>query len=158
MESTHEPTARKKYTNLRRSESFRKKMPKEQILTILKSNRESQFFLSSLNYFIDRLKLSGVVFNNIDNFLNHSHDEGLHYEAKVFLMTMTELLNESNPLITIIAETYENDSKCFTNVEEGGLGFDMAIDRRSDAHRYYLETKCWDEELIEDILHCEKFP
>ncbi len=133
------------------------KMPKEQVLKILKSNSESQFFLSSLNYFIDRLKLSGVVFNNIDNFLNISDEGGLHYEAKVFLMTLTELLNESNPLITIIAETYENDSKCFKNVEEGGLGFDMAIDRRLDAHRYYLETKCWDEELIEDILNCEKF-
>jgi hypothetical protein len=71
-------------------------------------------------------------------------------------MTLTELLNESNPLITIIAETYENDSKCFSNVEKGGLGFDMNIDRRMDAHRYYLETNIWDEELIEDVISCEK--
>ena len=37
-----------------------KKMPKNQVIKILQSNTESQFFLSTLNYFVDRMMLSGL--------------------------------------------------------------------------------------------------
>ena len=111
---------------------------------LLISQSETLFYLSSLNYFFTRCKFDGALFNNIDNFFERSENLKLSYEAKVFIMTMTEVLNESNPLATLIAESYVDKPEYYLEIADGGLGFDFQVNKRLDVLGQLLNQSIWD--------------
>ena len=59
-------------------------------------------------------------------------------------MTMTEVLNESNPLATLIAESYVDKPEYYLEIADGGLGFDFQVNKRLDVLGQLLNQSIWD--------------
>lgn len=98
------------------------------------------FLLSSVKYWLEEFHLDGFRFDGVTSMLYHDHALGTAFDsydkyfsmntdtdAVAYLQLVSEMANEINPDVVLIAEDMSGMPGMCIPIEDGGIGFDFRL-------------------------------